>query len=284
MRTHAAPMRTSRGAVAGVIVALLLVLLPAAPAHAQLISTDEEIRIGRQVAREVEAEYGVVHDPAQTAAIDAIGRRLAQFSDRPNLPYTFKILRVREANALSIPGGFIYVTAGMLRFARSEEELAFVLGHEVAHAARRHGAQLLERDFYFSIVIRVLFGQDMSAAQIASFARALVQRGYSREMEFDADQSGITYMRRAGYNPVAGLTFLDRLRVASGRDPSSFEVLFRTHPALSDRVARVRQQLREMGYPVARTPAEPQRATVPPQQSPAPTPAIAPSRSPGEVR
>lgn len=222
----------------------------AAPAAAAFISTGQEIQIGRDAAREIEAEYGVVDNPAQTAYVTRVGLRVVAVSARRELPWTFKILNTGIVNAISLPGGFIYVTRGMLAFLRSEDELAFVLAHEAGHVDRRHHVQVIERNFFFSIVISLLLGRDTTAGQIASLARFLVARGYSRDAEFEADRLGVTYAHRAGFNAAAGLTFMERLRTAEGRDPSQFEVLFRTHPALADRIVRVREQLRTLGYRV----------------------------------
>jgi len=242
----------------GVLVMLMLVVMtgglvavPAASVSAALISTQQEIEIGRQAAAEIEGEFGVVTDPALNQYVSNVGLRVAAVSERRELPWTFRILNESDVNAVSLPGGIIYVTRGMLSFLRSRDELAFVLAHEIGHVAKRHHVQLIERNFFSSIVISLIFGGNATGAQIANFARFMMTRGFSREAEFDADRVGVTYAHRAGFNAGAGLGFMERLRVAEGRDPSNFEVLFRTHPALSDRIVRVRQQLRGLGYRVA---------------------------------
>ena len=235
-----------------VVMPVGLVAVPVAPVSAALISTQQEIEIGRQAAVEIEGEFGIVTDPALIAYVSNVGRRVAAVSDRRELPWTFRILNESDVNAISLPGGFIYVTRGMLSFVRSRDELAFVLAHEIGHVAKRHHVQLIERNFFSSIVISLIFGGDATSAQIANFARFLMTRGFSREAEFDADRVGVMYTHRAGFNAAAGLGFMERLRTAQGRDPSNFEVLFRTHPALADRIVRVRQQLRGLGYRVSK--------------------------------
>lgn len=236
-----------------VVMLLLLALIggTAAPARAQLISEAQEISIGRRAAAELEAEVGVGADPAQRAAVTQIGRRLAAISGRPSLPWTFRVLATSQVNAISLPGGFIYVTRGMLSFVRSPDELAFVLGHEVGHVARRHHVAIIQRDFFFTIVISLILGRDPTAAHIGNLVGALLARGFSREAEFEADAAGVTLAHRAGYDASAGLSFMARLREVEGRDPSQVEVLFRTHPALADRITRVRLLLRQLGYRVA---------------------------------
>lgn len=226
----------------------LLLALPQPPAAAAIMGEDQEIRIGRQAAEQLEAEVGLAADAAQTARLAAIGRRVAAVSDRPGLPYTFKVLRGREVNAISLPGGFIYATEGLMRFAQSDAEVAFVVAHEVGHVAARHHVSMIERHFLMGVLAGLLLGRDATAAQIGQILRFLLSRGFSRENEFQADRLGVRYAHRAGFDASAGLGFMERLRAAEGRDPGQFEVLLRTHPALVDRIQRVREELRVLGY------------------------------------
>jgi predicted Zn-dependent protease len=261
-------MRTRRLRLALVpLLVLGLVAAPAAPAAAAFLSTAQEIAIGRRAAVELERELPVLADPGARALVSGIGRRLTALSDRPQLPWTFQVLHTDTINAISLPGGFIYVTRGMLRFVRSPDELAFVLGHEVAHVERRHHVALLEREFFFTLVLQLLFGGSPSTAQIAGFVRVLVNRGFSREAEFEADRVGTTLTHRAGFNAGAGLAFMERMRAAEGRDPSQVEVFFSTHPGMADRLTRVRELLRRLGYRVA---AGARAAQGPPAGLPAP--------------
>jgi len=234
------------------LLAVAFLLLPAAPARAaELISTDQEIAVGRRAAAQLEAEFGLAADPARAETVTKIGTRLAAISTRPQLPWTFRVLNTSQVNAISLPGGFIYVTRGMMSFVQSPDELAFVIGHEVGHVEKRHHVALIQRDFLFTIVVSLVLGRDPGTSQIADLVGALLQRGFSREAEFEADAEGVTLTHRAGFNAASGLSFMERLRTAEGRDPSQVEVLFRTHPALADRIVRVRALLRHLGYRVA---------------------------------
>jgi len=237
--------------VLALLLAVALVLVPTAPARAELVSTAQEISIGRRAASELEAEFGLVGDPAQTAAVTQIGMRLAAISDRPTLPWTFRVLNTSQVNAISLPGGFIYVTRGMMSFVQSPDELAFVLAHEVGHVDERHHVALIQRDFFFTIMLSLILGRDPGTAQIANLVGALLSRGFGREAEFEADTAGVTLAHRVRFDAGAGLPFMERLRAAEGRDPSRVEVLFRTHPALAERIVRVRALLRRLGYRVA---------------------------------
>ncbi len=243
------PMRAH---VTSVVLIAVLVLGAAAPARAAILSPRQEIAIGQDAARQLEAQYDVLSDPAQTRRLTTIGERLAAVSDRRGLPWRFRILNAREVNAISLPGGFIYVTRGMLGFVRSDDELAFVLAHEVAHVNQRHHVDLLERHFFLAIVITLLFGGNPQTAQVADFVGFLLHRGFSRSFEFEADRVGVLLAHRGRFRAEAGLLFMERLRAAEGRDPGAFEVLFRTHPGLNDRIARVRQELQKLGYQTRR--------------------------------
>jgi predicted Zn-dependent protease len=232
------------------IVAMLLTLTIAQPAHAAVISESQEIDLGRQAARQLEHDIGVVDDRAMNDRIRGVGRRVAVVSGRPGLPWTFKVMRGKEVNAVSLPGGFIYATEGLMRFVRSDDELAFVLGHEVGHVAARHHIAMIERYYFMSIVIQIVLGRSPSAAQLAEIVQLFLTRGYSRENEFEADRLGVIHAHRAKFDASAGLSFMQRLRAAEGRDPSQVEVLLRTHPGLADRATRVREQLKQLGYRV----------------------------------
>jgi predicted Zn-dependent protease len=231
-----------------VVATLLVVALAPRPAFAALISQEEEIRIGREAAAQIEAKVGLTQDPALETRLQGIGRRIAAVSSRRDLPYTFKVLRGREANAISLPGGFIYATEGLMRFVRSDAELAFVMGHEIGHVAARHHVAMIEQHLLLGLLGRLLLGGEGTAALAGDVVRFLLTRGFSRENEFQADRLGVGFAHRAGYDASAALTFMARLRASEGRDPDSVEVLLRTHPALVDRIQRMRPELRALGY------------------------------------
>src|SRR5579875_562285 len=154
--------------VLSALLALVLaaVLLPAvqAPARAQLfgVSEQQEIQIGREVERQLARKPGFVNDPALTQYVTGIGLKLAKVSERPTLPWTYHVLQDTQVNALAAPGGFIFVTRGLLRFVQSDSELAFVLGHETTHVAHRHAVELAQRDmelqFGAVLLTQLIFG------------------------------------------------------------------------------------------------------------------------------
>lgn len=227
---------------------LMLGLAPPCLAAAGIISQDHEIRIGRHASADLEAEVGLTRDPSLAARVAGVGMRVAAASDGRGLHYTFKVLRGREVNAVSLPGGFIYTTEGLVQFVRSDAELAFVMAHEVGHVAARHHVTMIERHFLFGLIAQVLLGGNTGASQIAQIVRFFLSRGFSREFEFEADRLAVNYAHRAGFDASAALGFMSRLRASGESDPGRYEVLLRTHPGLTDRMARMKEHLRKLGY------------------------------------
>ncbi len=251
-------MKGSRRSVIVVIlasaVALLVPLAPAAPvADAQLfgISEQEEIQIGRQVEAQVAKTQGFVNDPTLLRSVTALGLKLAHVSERPNLPWTYHIVRDSVVNAFAAPGGFIFITRGLLSSVKSNDELAFVLGHETTHVAHRHAVELAQREMELqlgaALIIRILFGGSLTAYQLSQIASGLIGAKYSRDKEFEADHYGVIYAKRAGSDPRAALSFFERLERLE-RQPSAIGVAFASHPPTPDRIKAVREELRQMGY------------------------------------
>ncbi len=207
-----------------------------------LISRDQEIEIGKQVAAELEHEYGVWDDPEQTRRIERIGRSLVAVCEGKDMPYTFKILNERkELNAFTAPGGFIYITRALLEALESDDEIAFVLGHEIGHVTGDHIRKQLSQALVGSLVLDILTGGASRLVQIGTdIMFTLYQRGYSRQHERDADTRGVRYMKAAGYNPVAAITALRKLGSERYRGLIKW---FGTHPDIPSRIQRIAQML-----------------------------------------
>jgi beta-barrel assembly-enhancing protease len=274
------------GLVSAVIaVTLIAVVPPLPPAHAQLfgLSEQEEIRLGRQVEAEVEKKYGFVNDPALTQRVTTIGLRLAKVSERPNLPWTYHIVRDGNVNAFAVLGGFIFVTRGLLSVVTSDDELGFVIAHETTHIAHRHAVELAQRDmelqFGAILVTQLLFGGSLTAYQLSQIARGLIDAKYSREKEFEADHYGVIYTRKVGFDPMASLTFFERLRQLELKrgGQSGLGSAFASHPPIPDRIKAVKTELRQMGYqvpgPVDAAPSASPPPAAPPAKMPSSTPA-----------
>ena len=253
------------------LAAMTVGLIPPLPsAQAQLfgISEQEEIRIGHQVEAELAKTYGFVNDPEAMQRVRGIGLRLAHVSERPNLPWTYHIIADKTVNAIAAPGGFVFVNRGLLSFVKSDDELAFVMGHETTHVAHRHAVELaqqqMELQFGAVLLSRLLFGGSLTAYQLSSVASGLIAAKYSRDKEYEADHYGVIYAKKIGYDPRAALTFFERLRTLEQK-PSALGSAFATHPPTPERIKAVRDELRQMGYQVAGP------ADVPASSAPAPS-------------
>ncbi len=262
-------------------------LIPPMPsAQAQLfgVSEEEEIRIGRQVEAQLAKTYGFVNDPEAIRHVAGIGLRLAHVSERPNLPWTYHIIADKSVNAIAAPGGFVFVTRGLLSFVKSDDELAFVVGHETTHIAHRHAVELAQREmelqFGALLISKLLFGGSLTAYQLSSIASGMLAAKYSREKEYEADHYGVIYSKKIGYDPRASVSFFGRLQRLEQR-PSAIGAAFATHPPTPDRIKAVRDELRQMGYQAAEEdtppPSGPAQATphpVTPSSAPTPPPSV----------
>jgi predicted Zn-dependent protease len=237
-------MLTPHRTTATWVVALMLVLLRTAPAQARVIGTDLEVIVGADTAAALEQRYGVHKDAESQQRIEKLGKQMIAVSGRTALNYHFAILNVKEINALAVPGGWVYVTKGLMDRKLTDDELAFVLGHEVAHIARRHGVSQLEKSLGISLGLGLILDRSATTqALVSDILQLLLQSGYSREDEYDADKNAVTYALASGYKPEGGVTFLTRLQALSKHEPSSLERWFATHPPMPQRIARLEEEI-----------------------------------------
>ncbi|HMR33228.1 MAG TPA: M48 family metalloprotease [Geminicoccaceae bacterium] len=217
----------------------------------------DEIALGRQEHPKVLAEYGGAYDQAALQRyVSRIGNRLAAVSELPDLKFTFTVIDSDIVNAFALPGGYVYVTRGLLALAENEAEVAGVLAHEIGHVTARHTAQRMQQQQYgqlgaglATIAGAILLGDTGAqiGQQLAGAGAQLWVAGYSREQEFQADELGVRYLGRAGYDPQAMATFLDalerndrlqqKLAGRSGASGGASEWLA-SHPRTLDRVMR----------------------------------------------
>ena len=221
----------------------------------QLISTGQEVAIGEQnylPSRQAQGGDYVV-DSTLTSYVQGVGNRLAQVSDRP-LPYEFSIINSSVPNAWALPGGKIAINRGLLWELGSEAELAAVLGHEIVHAAARHGAKAQERGMLLQggLIATQIATADKRNAQLlaggAMVGAQLIMTKYGRDAERESDYYGMQYMSRAGYNPSAAVSLQETfLRLSEGRQPNWLEGMFASHPPSAERVAANRETALALG-------------------------------------
>jgi len=241
----------------GLLTLLVGLTLLATPGLAQEPSAADEVRLGQIYAKRLEAQYRLVQDAGALERLARVGGIVAAASDRPELPYTFKIVDLDVPNALSLPGGFIYVTRGLLSFVRSDHELAAVLAHEIAHAAHRHQMEMIRRSneaAFWTLVVAVLSREPAIAAGAHLVSLSLLS-GYSRELEKDADLTSIAYLVKTPFTPVAVLTVMERLAHEDALRPRVDAGAFADHPTAQERLAYVQAELRRRGIPLVRRPA-----------------------------
>lgn len=212
-----------------------------------LISEGQEIQMGRQSDEEIVGSLGLYPDDELQAYVERIGRDLAAVSERPDLPWTFRVVDDPVVNAFALPGGFVYVTRGILAHLNSEAELAGVLGHEIGHVTGRHAVERLSK----AQLAQIGLGVGMAVSEDVARFGDLAQQGlgilflkFSRDDERQSDDLGLRYMIRAGYDPRQMPGVFDTLRRVSeaqgaGRVPGWLS----THPAPENRVERIGERL-----------------------------------------
>lgn len=233
------------------------------------MSEQQEIATGEQVNREVLQQYAVYQDAALQTYVNGVGQRVATHGHRPGLSYRFTVLDSPETNAFALPGGYIYITRGMLAYLNSEAELAAVLGHEVGHVTARHSVRQQSTAQVTSLGAGLLsifvpqLGQ-VGRQAVSLLGTALV-RGYGREHELEADRLGAEYLARSGYDPNAVIDVLRTLKAQEaldqqlaqleGRQPRAYHGLFSTHP---DSDTRLREAIDHARTVLGSAPATPQ--------------------------
>jgi predicted Zn-dependent protease len=214
-----------------------------------LLSEEQEVQLGIKTDREIVKEYGIYGDMKLGQYVTEIGRKLGSLSHRPHLAYEFKIMDTSTVNAFAVPGGFVYMTRGILAYINSEAELAAVLGHEIGHITARHSAEQYSRAQLAQIGLTAGMIISPTFARFGDLAGLGVQMlflRFSRDNEREADDLGVEYAMRAGYEGEAMAHFfevLERLNPASER--GGLPEWFSTHPNPEDRIGAVRSKAAE---------------------------------------
>ena len=214
------------------------------PAQAGMISLEQEIEMGRETAKSLEAQYGLYQDDAMQERVNRIGQRLAAVSGRTEIAYSFKVLNHNEVNALACPGGFIYVFKGLIDYMPSDTELAGVLGHEVGHVAKKHTVNSIEKQLWTTLALIVATGGRGGMSLIGAAQQALFA-GYSRTDERGADKEGFYNTVNAGFNPYAMLITANKLEDLAEQGGGASYGLFSSHPEPEERVKRIQKYLKE---------------------------------------
>lgn len=229
------------------------------------MSADEEKKVGRdehpKILREFGGEYA---DPKVRQYVQQLGERLAKNSEMADLKFTFTVLNSDIVNAFALPGGYVYVTRGLMALASTEAELAGVIGHEIGHVTARHTAQRYSAAVASqglvtagALILGVLTGSGQvaqAAGDLGSSAAGMALAGYSRDQEFEADTLGVRYLDRTGFDDNAMASFLGKMQedsrlaaqIAGRNDADEFSIM-QSHPRTADRVQAATAEARKQG-------------------------------------
>jgi predicted Zn-dependent protease len=204
-------------------------------------STEKEVRMGRELAAEVDRQAKFIDDPMITEYVNRVGQNIVLHSDA-KVPFTIKVIDSDEVNAFALPGGFFYVNKGLLLVADNEAEVAGVMAHEIGHVAARHAvenqtkASILE---YLAMGGSIFLGgiPGMIYQNTAGLGLLGIFMKFSRGAEEEADRLGVQYMWAAGYDPTAMATMFEKLESKNKKKPGVIAKAFATHPAPPDRRA-----------------------------------------------
>tara|TARA_B110000879_G_scaffold163910_1_gene211674 strand:+ start:814 stop:2403 length:1590 start_codon:yes stop_codon:yes gene_type:complete len=222
----------------------------------QFVSQEKEISIGSQNYSPARQSQGgdYIIDPELTIYVQGIGNRLAKASDRPGLPYEFVVINDSTPNAWAMPGGKIAFNRGLLYELNSEAELAAVMGHEIVHAAARHGAKSMERGIFLQggMIAVGIGAQNSDYGNLivggSQLGAQLLSSKYGRDAESESDLYGMQYMKKAGYDPAAAVTLQETfVRLSKDRKSDFISGLFASHPPSPERVAANKVTLAKIG-------------------------------------
>ncbi len=233
-----------------------------------MMSEPQEIEMGRSADADVRKKYKVYANPALQSYVNEVGQKVAQHSHRPNLRYHFTVLDSSEINAFALPGGYVYITRGIMAYLNSEAELAAVLGHEIGHVTARHGVrqQSAAQATNLGITIASIFVPELNTQvghDLSNLLGGALLSGYGRDHELEADRLGAQYLARTAYDPQAMIrvigvlknqeAFDSELAKQEGREPQHYHGTFATHP---DNDTRLQQVVGEASHLTVANPSE----------------------------
>lgn len=202
------------------------------------VSDQQEVQLGKQINQQLVSSQVRIHRNREiNRYINTIGQRLADRSDRPDIPYTFQVVDDPSINAFATMGGFVYIHSGLIKLADNEAELASVIGHEIGHIASRHSLEQM-RQTAIAGGVATAAGLDRNTAVQIGVDLAL-KRPNSRQDEFEADQTGLRTLGRAGYAEAPMITFMEKLLKQGGSIPAFLS----THPATSARIDALKRAI-----------------------------------------
>ena len=239
-----------------ILLLILLFLFGSCVRGARAMTVEEEKKLGKKIILEIEKSVDQVKDLALQAFLDKMGRSLVAQVGPTSFEFKFYLIKASDPNAFAIPGGYIFVTTGLIVLAENEQEVAGVLSHEIGHVTSRHVAQMIERSKRLSIasmaamIAGILLGgggqgSQAAAAMAVATAEALALK-YTRENEVEADHKSLQYMTKAGYDPNGLITFLNKINKVSSASSPKIPAYLSTHPVTENRISLL-ENILQMG-------------------------------------
>lgn len=215
---------------------------------------NKEQKLGKKLSENIEKKYEVIEDLYQNSLIIEIGNKLTEASEMKEIKFHFRILKKDGPNAFSIPGGYIYITYDLFDYVQSDDELAGILAHEIAHVIHNHALKQTRDNTKFTLltILGVLLTREPNVAVFGKLTTITLLNQYSRKYEEEADLTAIDLLIKTGYNPVGFLTFLERLYTREMFKPEINLGIFQTHPETENRINYVRNKLIEKGIDIDR--------------------------------
>lgn len=216
-----------------------------------IIGEAQEVRMGKSLAKGVEEKFGLTKDTGMQERVSEIGQKLAGVCDRPDLTYSFRVLEGEDLeeeqrhNAFALPGGYVYIFKEMVGDTESDDELAAILAHEIGHIVAKHSIKKLQSSIGMTglSLIGAVTPGDERAKRKASIAITELMMAYNRQAEFEADKLSVAYLKKAGYDPKAAVTFTDRMLEKQLKGKIHRYHYFRTHPYISERRAMLNKEI-----------------------------------------
>jgi len=210
-------------------------------------SLEKEMALGRQLAQEVKRQAKMLDDPIVNEFVNRVGQNLVRNSDA-KVPFTFQVIDGPEVNAFALPGGYVFVYAGLLKMADEEDEFAAVLAHEIAHVAARHMTrqatrQQIARIGSIPLGIALPGWGGVAAWQGAGLGIPMTFLSFDRRDEAEADYLGVQYMYAAGYDPNGAVSMFEKMEALERKDPGAVSRLFSTHPMDAERIGKTQQEI-----------------------------------------
>ena len=213
-------------------------------------SLEKEMAMGRQLAQEVQRQAKLVDDPLITEFVNRMGQNLARHSDA-KVPFTFYVIDDGALNAFALPGGYVFVNAGLIEIADDEDELAGAMAHEIAHVAARHMTRRATKSQMAKMAAAPLGAvvggwTGYAAGQGANLGIPLTFLSFGRQDEAEADYLGVQYAYAAGYDPAGVISIFEKLESLERKQPGALSKAFASHPQDADRISKTEREIQQI--------------------------------------